>query len=379
VLAVLATSIRRQALEIEAGQRRLRRLAESHLETILSLQVQPSAVSSTAWRDMHASSPAPSPRGRGRHLGDETRLDRRIARELEEACSTPCAMRSTTGSSRPRPAWRRASPDGTVRIEAAATGARVRIVVADDGAGIDPARIVAVAVARGSSTPTMPAPCPATRRCGCSSPRLLDARRGLGGLRPGVGLDAVAAAAGRVGGSVSIASQPGQGTTVTLEVPAARRGETVTLMRAGRLRFALPRGVIRSARRLLATAVVERDGRFLANLGDRLVPFVPLAQLFGETPAAVQLLLEGEAAGQGLAVAVDAVTGEEEVLVRPVTTRARVTPLLDGSRCSRTESPSGVVAVGPALREAVRLAPIASAEPPAPRPRVAGRRLARHP
>lgn len=365
VLAVLATSIRRQALEIEAGQRRLRRLAESHLETILSLQVQPlSGFFHTLAR--HARELA---RALGRELevvtrGDETRLDRRIARELEEALLH--TVRNAVDHGIEPPEARVAAGkrrDGTVRIEAAAVGARVRIVVADDGSGIDPSQIVAVAVARGvidADDARSLSRDEALRLLFTPDFSTRDEVSEVSGR--GVGLDAVAAVAGRVGGSVSIASQPGVGTTVTLEVPAARRGETVTLLRAGRLRFALPRGVIRSARRLPATAVVERDGRFLANFGDRLVPFVPLAQLFGEPPAGVQLLLEGEAAGQGLAVAVDAVTGEEEVLVRPVTTRATVTPLLDGVALLSDGEPVGVLSPSAlALREAVRLAPIASA------------------
>ncbi len=142
VLAVLATSIRRQALEIEAGQRRLRRLAESHLETILSLQVQPlRGYFHTLAR--HARELA---RELGREVeivarGEETRLDRRIARELEEALLHTVRNAVDHGIEPPEVRLAAGKPrDGRVRIEATAMGARVRIVVADDGAGIDPAR-----------------------------------------------------------------------------------------------------------------------------------------------------------------------------------------------------------------------------------------------
>ncbi len=155
----------------------------------------------------------------------------------------------------------------------------------------------------------------------------------------------------------------------------------MTLLRAGRLRFALPRGVIRSARRLTAAAVVERDGRYLANLGDRLVPFVPLAQLFGETPAGVQFLLEGEAAGQSLAVAVDAVSrrggGPDPSAHDQGSDHG---PPRRRSAALRRRAGRGALAVGPgacARPSGWRRSPPAARA--ASRARAAGRRLAGHP
>ena len=83
--------------------------------------------------------------------GEDTQLDRRITRELEERPGPPGAQRR-----RPRHraaaacARRRASRvSGRLRIEAAAPGSKVRLTISDDGAGIDPARVVEAAVAGG--------------------------------------------------------------------------------------------------------------------------------------------------------------------------------------------------------------------------------------
>ena len=84
---------------------------------------------------------------------------------------------------------------------------------------------------------------------------------------------------------VFLASEAGRWTTVTVEVPVARRGEAVLLLRVGQLRVGLPTSVVRRATRLDPTTVVERDGRTLARFPDRLVPFIPLARLYGQ-PAA---------------------------------------------------------------------------------------------
>ena len=86
VLAVLATMLRRVAVELEGGQRRLIRSSEEQLEKMLALQLQPlrgSLLSLARYARELA-------RSLGREVeveleGEETRLDRRIARELEEA------------------------------------------------------------------------------------------------------------------------------------------------------------------------------------------------------------------------------------------------------------------------------------------------------
>src|SRR6202035_5505473 len=86
VLAVLATMLRRVAVDIEGGQRRMIRSADEQLEKMLALQLQP-------LRGFLLSL-ARYARELARSLkrevevevtGEETRLDRRIARELEDA------------------------------------------------------------------------------------------------------------------------------------------------------------------------------------------------------------------------------------------------------------------------------------------------------
>jgi CheY-like chemotaxis protein len=187
----------------------------------------------------------------------------------------------------------------------------------------------------------------------------------------GVGLDAVATVAERVGGSVTLSSQPGKGTTVVLEVPVSRRGEEVVLVRAGSLRVALPANVVRRIDPIRAADVLERDGQSFVLLGDQLKLFVPLAAMLGETPAGQQLLLQGEFSGQPLRVAVDAVEGNEEVLVRPLARSISVGPLIDGMALLASGLPVGVLSPKALVQRdfAVRK-PVPAARPAARRLRV---------
>lgn len=372
VLAVLATMLRRVAVELEGGQRRLIRSAEEQLEKMLSLQLQPmrgfllsfARYARELARSLHREVEVELE-------GEETRLDRRIARELEEALLHLVRNAVDHGIESPEVREARGKPKaGRIRVKALADGPRVRLVIEDDGGGIDIQRVLQHAVEVGlvdAATAAGMGKKEALRLLfapGFSTRKQISEISGRG-----VGLDVVATAVNRVGGEVFVETEPRKGTTFTLEVPVARRGESVMLLRVGQLRVALPAAVVRRASRIDPATVVERDGRTLVTLGDRLIPFVPLARLYGQPPAESQLLLEGVVSGQPLALAVDTVEGEEEVLVRPITRRAPTDRLLEGVALLASGEPVGVLS--PSMlsqREYLRALPAA-------RPQVVIRRV----
>jgi chemotaxis protein histidine kinase CheA len=346
VLAVLATMLRRVAVELEGGQRRLIRSAEEQLEKMLSLQLQPMRGFLLSFARYARELARSLKREVEVELeGEETRLDRRIARELEEALLHLVRNSVDHGIESPEVREARGKPRaGRIRIKALADGPRVRLIIEDDGGGIDIQRVLQHAVEVGlvdAATAAGMGKKEALRLLfapGFSTRKQVSEISGRG-----VGLDVVATAVNRVGGEVFVETEPRRGTTFILEVPVARRGESVMLLRVGQLRIALPAAVVRRATRMDAGAVVERDGRTLVTLGDRLVPFVPLARLYGQPPGDSQLLLEGVISGQPLAIAVDTVEGEEEVLVRPITRRAPTDRLLEGVALLASGEPVGVL------------------------------------
>ncbi len=372
-LAVLATMLRRTAVDLEGSQRRLLHAAEGQLERMLKLQLQPLRGSLLAL--------ARYARELGRSLkreievvveGEDTRLDRRIARELEEALLHLVRNAVDHGIESPEVREARGKPRaGRLLLRASGTGNRVRLEIADDGAGIDSKRVRQQAVAAGLVDAAAAA---AMERDDLLrllfAPGFSTRKRVSEVSGRGVGLDVVATAASRAGGEVTVSSVARHGTTVALEVPLARRGEHVLLLQVGALRLALPSAVVRRATRLDAGAVVERDGRTLARVGERLVPFVPLGRLYGQAPAhgggrngGAQLLLEGQVAGQPLAVVVDDVLREQEVLVRPLTRTVATDRLLEGVALLTSGEPVGVLSPAVlAQREHLRAAPAVAAE-----------------
>ncbi len=319
VLSVLSATLRRVALELELGQGRLQRLADAHLDHAVSLQMQPlGPFLQTLAR--HA-------RELGRELGkelsvqlrgEEVTLDRRITRELEEALIHVVRNAVDHGLEPPAERTRAGKPAaGALTVEAAAGGGKVRIAVSDDGRGIDPAHVVAKAVERGLvSREEAASLAPEAVLHFLFLPGFSTREEASAVSGRGVGLDAVAAACSRVGGEVDIASTPGRGTRVTLTVPAARRGEEVLVVKVGELRLLYPASAVTRFHLVERGAVVSRGSRTYARLGESLKPYVSTHGLFGQPAPEVVVLLEGEVAGAEVAVAVDAVLGEEEVVVR---------------------------------------------------------------
>ncbi|HEX9668745.1 MAG TPA: ATP-binding protein, partial [Thermoanaerobaculia bacterium] len=275
VLALIAATLRRMAVEVEGGQRRLTRAAEAQLDALVNVQLQPLRAALRALA-RHARELA---RTLGKEVevelaGEETRLDRRIARDLEAALIHLVRNAVDHGIEPPAARQARGKPlAGKIRLVASSEAGRVRLAISDDGAGIDPAWAVEQAVRAGLVDAG------AAGGLGREEVyRLLFApgfstRQEVSEISGrGVGLDVVAAVVAQVGGEASLDSTPGAGTTVTLEVPVARRAARVLLVRVGQLRLALPSAAVARALRVARADLVERDGRRLAAVDGRLVP-----------------------------------------------------------------------------------------------------------
>ena len=176
----------------------------------------------------------------------------------------------------------------TLRLSAGQQGDQVVIAVADDGRGIDPARIRRAAVGK----------------------RLLDAERAallsdqeavnlifragfstaaevsdLSGR--GVGMDVVRSTVDRLGGSVGVVSVAGQGTSVRMSLPLSMAITRVMTVEVAGTQFGIPMELIGETVRLDPQRVrsIKRAETFV--LRDEVVPLRRLAGLLGmPVPAA---------------------------------------------------------------------------------------------
>jgi two-component system sensor histidine kinase and response regulator WspE len=235
------------------------------------------------------------------------------------------------------------SPRGKLTLSALREGERLLLTVQDDGRGIDPAQLRAVAVKKGLLSAEQAAglsDAAATElifRAGFSSK---DQATDLSGR--GVGLDVVRVRVVSVGGEVTVQSTVGGGTRFEVRVPVTLTVAPLLFVQVGDDRLCLTASNVRSAARVEAQNLKQFAGRPALDFGQGAIPFASVASMLGaapERPASegeLVLLIAGR--GQAAAIAVDRVLEERVQAVLPlkgVLSRlphlTGATPLADGT------------------------------------------------
>jgi two-component system chemotaxis sensor kinase CheA len=259
--------------------------------------------------------------------GESVELDKRILDELKDPLLHLLRNCLDHGIEPPDERVRRGKPaQGTVSISASHGDAgKVDIVVTDDGGGIDAAAVRAAAVRHGLLNEEEAA------RLGDAESRELIFRSAISTRATvtrlsgrGLGLAIVREKVEKLGGRVAVDSVPGRGTTFRMSLPvlmAAFRG--VLVEACGRC-FVAPSAHVERVARVASGEVKTVEGResvaiagkplMLARLGD-LLEIAGNAPSAGEAYLSVLVLVFG---GQRIACAVDAILGEQEVLVKPL-------------------------------------------------------------
>lgn len=205
-------------------------------------------------------------------------------------------------------------------------GSQVQITLADDGCGIDPAKVRTAAVRQGLLS------LDAAQALGDAEAQALVFRSDVS-TSPivtqlsgrGLGLAIVQENAARVGGEVTLESRPGSGTSFRIVVPAVRATFRGILVQAAQALLVLPTLQVERLLRAKPDAVRSVEGRDTVALDSRLVPVVRLAQVLEmagddgqQDPvlgAPLVILGSGE---QRVAFLVDQVLDEQEFLVKPL-------------------------------------------------------------
>lgn len=239
-----------------------------------------------------------------------------------------------------------------VRVGATLRGERFVVTVSDDGAGIDVDDVRRAAAQGGREVPRDDAALARALFGGGISTRR-DA--GLISGR-GVGLDLVRAAVEGMGGSVRAEWISGQGTTVTLDCPLRLASIRVVVVAVGEHVLAIPTAGIERLLRVIPEHVGRAEGRDVFSGRDGIVTIVPLARVLGApyveraAPRAVPAIqLRSDA--RRLAVTVDALLDECEVMVRPLDVRRRLVlvtgvALVGSGAAAPVLNPTEVVAAG---------------------------------
>jgi len=135
----------------------------------------------------------------------------------------------------------------------------------------------------------------------------------------GVGIDAVHNRVRALGGSVDMRTSPGQGTTVTLRLPLTLAIVRSLLARLGDETYAIPMTHVSETVELHPDILHTLKGREVLMIREEVLPLIRMRQLLGyegEATRGLEQVVVVEMAERRAALVVDALIGQQEIVVK---------------------------------------------------------------
>jgi two-component system, chemotaxis family, sensor kinase CheA len=227
---------------------------------------------------------------------------------------------------------------GTLVLRAFHEGGQVNIEIADDGAGIDPARLRLKAVDRAMLSADAAARLSDHEAVQLVfAPGFSTAAAVTNVSGRGVGMDVVKTNIERIGGTIDLASAPGAGTTVRIRIPLTLAIIPALVVSSAGNRYALPQVNLLELVRLDphggGPGIEWVHGAPVHRLRGRLLPLVHLREQLGLEPleqgATYIAVLDADGRQYGLVV--DEIRNTEEIVVKPLGKQLRGIPLYAGA------------------------------------------------
>jgi two-component system chemotaxis sensor kinase CheA len=251
--------------------------------------------------------------------GQETELDRGVLEQVADPMLHLVRNAIDHGIELPEARLAAGKPRyGTVRVHAAQLGSEVVVTVADDGQGIDLARVRQQAGEAGDALDGVgdDEAIYAIFRSGLSTAATVSEVSGRG-----VGLDVVRASLASVRGRVEVHSEPGTGSEFRLSVPITLAVLPCLLVEAAGRRFGVPMHSVVSAE-AAGWSEDHVEGQVVIRVRDTILPVSDLAATLGVTagqggaPASDSPAVVVASMTRRHAFRVDALLGQRNVVVK---------------------------------------------------------------
>ena len=213
------------------------------------------------------------------------------------------------------------TPEGHLRLSAVHRSGRVFIDISDDGGGVNREKVLAKAIEKGLASPdTTLSPAEIDRLLFTPGFSTAEAVTSLSGR--GVGMDVVNREIQKLGGRISITSEPGAGTTISISLPltlAVLDGMVVDV--AGQTLVIPISAIVETIRPDEAKLSHVGPRSKMVNVRDVLIPIIELSDVFSfgnsNRPPTERVLLLVETDNHALtAFAVDRIYDQRQVVIK---------------------------------------------------------------
>jgi two-component system chemotaxis sensor kinase CheA len=255
-----------------------------------------------------------------RTIGEGTELDKGLIERIADPLVHLVRNSIDHGLELPE-ARREAGKDetGTITLAASHQGGHIVIEVSDDGRGLNRERILAKALERGLHVPENPSDAQIWDLIFQPGFSTAEAVTDLSGR--GVGMDVVRRNIQALGGEVQLESTAGAGTRVVIRLPLTLAILDGMAVSVGEETLILPLSYVLEALQPQGEDVrtLAGEGRVLRVRGEYL-PMVSLSEYYayGERRTADSLVVVVEGDGQKLALEVDELIGQQQVVVKNI-------------------------------------------------------------
>ncbi len=267
-------------------------------------------------------------------LGAETELDRQVLELVKDPLThlvRNCADHGIESAAERLAAGKPAK--GTIRLAACHQGGHIIIEIADDGRGLDVARIRAKAVEQGLANEAEIAAKSDVEICNfIFTPGFSTAARVTSISGRGVGMDVVRSNIEQIGGTVDLQSVAGAGAKFTIKIPLTLAIVSALIVESGGERFAVPQLAV------LELVPASRNGEHrierikdtpVLRLRNKLLPLIYLKDVLrlGAAEAAAEnangFIVVSQVGSQVFGVVVDGVFHTEEIVIKPMSSKLR--------------------------------------------------------
>jgi len=263
--------------------------------------------------------------------GGETELDKNVIDQLKDPLVHILRNCVDHGLESPETRLAAGKPvQGTVRIEASHVSGEVHIEINDDGGGVNLERVRAKAEEKGLLVPGEPADDRRILDC-LFAPGFSTASQVSNVSGRGVGLDVVKVSIEGLRGRVRLESTPGAGTRITMRLPLTLAIIDGMQVRVGHERYIIPLTAVRACQeRQCQGEAVPVD---TMSWQGQMTPCLSLRALLGvsgERPHFERIII-ARAEGGDIGLAVDAVIGEHQAVIKRLSDVYRNVDFISGT------------------------------------------------
>ena len=270
-------------------------------------------------------------------VGEETDLDK----NLVEALADPLVhlVRNSVDHGIEMPDDRAAAGKprmGTVQLSASQEGDHILLTIEDDGKGMDPEKLKEIAISRGVLDADA-----AARMSDVEAFNLIFApgfstKTEISDISGrGVGMDVVKTKINQLNGTVNIDSQLGKGTRLDIKVPLTLAILPTLMIVVGKQTFALPLGSVNEIINMDIKKTNTVDGQLTMIVRSKAIPLFFLGEWLIRGPKNIDKekghVVVVQIGTQQVGFVVDALIGQEEVVIKPLDALLQGTPGMAGA------------------------------------------------